>query len=62
MRKSTARHIAERKLTINKDVNVKVKQLQRQLVKLQFSGRTVSNEFKRIIKELKEVRQHNTTH
>jgi len=56
VRKSTARHIAERKLTINKDVNVKVKQLQRQLVKLQFSGRTVSNrsEERRVGKEYKE--------
>lgn len=54
---SKLRKIADRKLIINKDVNAKVKQLQRKLVKLQFSGRTVTNEFKNIIKELNKVRK-----
>jgi hypothetical protein len=59
MRTSVARHIAQRKISIDKNINLQIKNLQRRLVKLQFSGEYVTKEFQEILNELKELRNIN---
>jgi hypothetical protein len=57
MRTSVARHIVQRKILIDKDIDSRIKHLQKRLVRLHFSGENVTNEFQTIIIELKELRK-----
>jgi hypothetical protein len=56
MNTSTYPQLHTSKITVDKDVNAKVKSLQRQLVYLTFSGQRNSDEFNSIVNELNTIR------
>ena len=49
--------IRNRKPIINHKANIRLKELQQQMVKLSFSGDIISEEYKTLIKEVKLLRK-----